>query len=507
MTKKGDFNNRVTFQSWWKNRNLLREYDWIIERTRYLDSSCNMTERIYHIYHDLWGIPDCKREDCVNKPNFNGFLSGYFDYCSSLCSTQCEKRNKKIVENIDYGKVQEKVKQTNLEKYGVEYYFQTEEAIKKIRETKLEKYGDDNYCNLEKIKQTNLEKYGVEYSWQAPEVIAKIQKKKTILYPQLRDKEWLRKENETKSITQISQELGCTYRTVFLWFERHNLEQNFFPHEWISQGKVEEFVRSIYLGEIISNDRSIISPKEIDILIPSKNIGIEYNGMYWHSGDKYRHKEKYLLCKEQGIRLLQFWDVEWNNQTDIVKSIIKTALGVSERIHARKTEIREVSNLDYRNFLNINHIQGYSVSPIRYGLYFNGELVSVVGFGKPRFTKEYDFELIRFANQLGYNVMGGFSKLLSHFGKNHSGSIQTFCDLRLFSGNVYESCGFSFSHYSDPGYVYYKRGMIKSRMYFQKHKLENIFENFDPNLTEEENLLRNGWVRVYDCGNSVYVLK
>ncbi len=49
-----------------------------------------------------------------------------------------------------------------------------------------------------------------------------------------------------------------------------------------------------------------------------------------------------------------------------------------------------------------------------------------------------------------------------------------------------------------------KNGKRFSRLQFQKHKLKNILENFDPNLTEWENMQLNGFDRIWDCGNLVF---
>jgi len=60
----------------------------------------------------------------------------------------------------------EKIKQTNLKKYGVEYFSQTNEFNDKIKQTSLEKFGSEHYSKtdeyMEKRTNTNLEKFGVE---------------------------------------------------------------------------------------------------------------------------------------------------------------------------------------------------------------------------------------------------------------------------------------------------------------------------------------------------------
>ena len=62
--------------------------------------------------------------------------------------------------------------------------------------------------------------------------------------------------------------------------------------------EIINFIKSIYDGEIIENNRHIISPMELDIYIPQKNLAIEFNGLYWHSElfrDKNYHFDKINL--------------------------------------------------------------------------------------------------------------------------------------------------------------------------------------------------------------------
>lgn len=71
---------------------------------------------------------------------------------------------------------------------------------------------------------------------------------------------------------------------------------------------------------------------------------------------------------------------------------------------------------------------------------------------------------------------------------------------------MYDKFGFTFSHNSSPGYVYYKGGVVKNRQEFQKHKLKDILPIFDESISEISNLKNNGWIRVFDCGQACYVL-
>jgi very-short-patch-repair endonuclease/Zn ribbon nucleic-acid-binding protein len=281
------------------------------------------------------------------------------------------------------------------------------------------------------------------------------------------------------------------------------------------------FIKSFFTRKIQENRKFNTNGMryELDIYIPSLKIGIEFDGLYWHSeskvGKKY-HINKTNFFKSKGIRVLHIFEDEWMNKKDIVKSKIRHILKSSnqEKVYARKCSIQEVSSNDRNIFLDKYHIQGRDSGSIRAGLYFKDELVSIMTLGKQRLslgmkkTKEGSFELIRFASSK--NVVGGFSKLLKYaISKYNIKQIKTFADLRYsdFNNNVYLTNGFKQTHISSPSYWYFKGAEMKRyhRFIFRKQEVAKKFkDNFNENLTEYENMKNNGYDRIWDCGNLVY---
>jgi hypothetical protein len=264
--------------------------------------------------------------------------------------------------------------------------------------------------------------------------------------------------------------------------------------------------------KVFSNKRDILNGKELDVFIPSHNLAIEFNGLYWHSEKQGKNKNYHLnktkKCQEQGIKLVHMFEDEWINKKEIVKSILKSKLGIyKEKIGARKCIVKEINNKIAFDFLENNHIQGGINSKYNYGLFFENELISIISISKSRFKKDC-LEITRFANKLNYSIIGGFSKLFSFFKKNNNfNRLKTYADIRYFDGKVYEKNGFVFSHCSNPNYYYLDKNYNKryNRIKFQKHKLKNLLENFNSSLTEWENMLNNGYDRIWNCGNKVYV--
>lgn len=276
----------------------------------------------------------------------------------------------------------------------------------------------------------------------------------------------------------------------------------------LKEKEVFEFISTTLKKEAVLGDRKVIKPKELDIYIPEYNLGIEFDGLFWHNNihvDKYYHYNKTTLAKEKKVSLIHIFEDEWDNKQEIVKSIIKSRLNLYDKIiYARNCILKEISKEEEKFFLNNNHIQGYVPSKICLGLYYENELISLMTFGKSRFNKNYKWELLRFVNKINYKVIGGASKL---FKKADLNNIISYCDLRYFSGNLYEKLGFSFFGQTQPNYYYVKNKIRYSRLKFQKHKLKNILENFNSSVTEEENMYNNGYTRIYDCGNLVFVKK
>ena len=261
---------------------------------------------------------------------------------------------------------------------------------------------------------------------------------------------------------------------------------------------------------VITNNRSIIPPLELDIYIPSHKLAIEFNGLYWHSDeflDKKYHLNKTKECEKIGIALIHIFEDEWIDKKEIVKSRLKNILGLTtNKIYARKCEIKEVSNNETKEFLIKNHIQGNIGAKVKLGLFFKKELVSLMTFGYRPMINSSEYEIIRFCNKLDTTVIGGAQKLLKFFIKKYNPKeITSYCDKRWSRGNLYEKLGFSFIKDSPPNFFYIINRKRHNRLQFQKHKL--IKNGFDPNKTASQIMLEEGIKKIYDCGSKKYYLK
>jgi len=272
--------------------------------------------------------------------------------------------------------------------------------------------------------------------------------------------------------------------------------------------EVLDYIKEIYKGKILENDRSL--GVEIDIYLPEIKLGIEYNGLYWHSSvhkDKNFHLNKTETCEKNNVQLIHIFANEWLEKKEIVKSILRSKMGLNkDKIFARKCEIREVPSKESNNFLEENHIQGKDNSPHRFGLYYKNKLVQLLTLKRTHRSKTKYLELKRSCTILNTSVVGGFSKLLKHTKNIFNEDIITFADRRYSSkDNAYNKIG-ELIDTIKPNHFYIEGLTLVSREKYQKHKLKDIFENYDPELTAIENCHINGIFQIYDCGNYKYLL-
>jgi len=243
------------------------------------------------------------------------------------------------------------------------------------------------------------------------------------------------------------------------------------------------------------------SKQELDMFLPEFNIAIEYSGIYWHSDTNGTpndyHLNKLHLAELSGIRLIQFWDYEWMHKEAIVKSIVLGSIGhFKHKIGARKLKVTYVKAKQAREFCDTNHIQGFRAGKVYVGLTNGSALLSLLIVSSAG-------EIIRFVNKINYAIPGAFSKLLSKVGK----PLFSFVDKRLFTGHSYQTCGFTYLYDTKPNYHYSLRGStLESRVKYQKHKLENKLKEYDPAITEVQNMHNNGYCRVFDCGHKKFEL-
>lgn len=414
--------------------------------------------------------------------------------------------------------MKEKSKATFLERYGVEHYSKTEAFKEKFIKTSLKRYGVTNPAKLpskrammsaglklaasEALKKrtaTNLERYGVNNPNQigkafVPEIYEKDSFEQLLLkYPMY-------------NTVQLEKELGVSKSVLYRYLNKFNLWHLVDKRKYASSYEYEiiDILKSIKPDLVINHaERSILNPYEIDIYLPEYNLGIEFNGSYWHSAEfktRTYHFDKTQKASEKGIQLYHIFEHEWLNETkkDIIVSQLRNLLKENKRIiYARNTIIKEVSKKESSLFLNTNHIMGDSKSSIKLGLYYNNELVELLTLGSAFYSNfKYEYEIKRLCTIKDTTVVGGFSKLLKHFIKEYKPKdIMSYVDFSKGTGKGYEKLGFELIGYTKPAalYISYELDDVITWDDIRRYKI-----NVDD--------LKEDYYKIYNNGNKKYYI-
>ena len=267
--------------------------------------------------------------------------------------------------------------------------------------------------------------------------------------------------------------------------------------------------------DIIIRDKNILDGKEIDIYIPSYKLGIEFNGILWHSeiynkNSRY-HLEKTLLAEKKGITLIQIFEDEYKMHKKLVLDKILNVLGLNTNkpsIYARNTVVKRIENKDeVKAFVNNNHVQGPAGYTVAYGAYSNDNLVAVMTFVNEGTT----WNLNRYCTDVNYRCPGVASKIFKHFINDYKpSSVKSFLDRRWCSStndNMYTKLGFKLDSVLKPDYKYTNgHGERKHKFGFRKQILNRKY-GLPLSMTESQMTKELGYYRIWDCGLFKYVWK
>lgn len=515
-TKTGKLDSNKCKDIWFVSNGLQKYLNEIYNRTSFLEDDVKLSVRINCVLQNIKEIPSCRV--CDNPVKWNKSTAMFQVLCSKKCMHLDVITRKKIEDTKEkrYGSSKynnrEKSKETCIKKFGVDNIFKLDGSLERFKQIKLERYGDCNYNNREKYKET-LQNSTVEKKNAFSKKISEIQH--NLFYQSCSDIVVFKylfvpfiKSNRNLTNQELADVLNISKAYLRKLFIQYGVYDIYIQH---NISLPENIIKDYFLRNSISfirNDRIVLDGKELDFYLPEHSLAIECNGVYWHSelngkGKKY-HLDKTQKCNENNIQLLHFFDSEILKNTDIVLSMISSKLGLSNRIYARKCKIMKIDMKTAKEFCINNHIQGYVPSKTKLGLYYKNKLVAVMTFGKSRFNKTYDWELLRFCNLSGYSVIGGASKLFTYFKRNYNGTILSYANKRWSNGNLYEKLNMTMLNESAPNYFYTKDyRVLESRNKYQKHKLKKLLE-YNKNVSEWENMKMNGYDRVWDCGNFVF---
>ena len=354
------------------------------------------------------------------------------------------------------------MRDTSTQRYGVDNFAKSDLFLKKSVETCRKKYGVDNAMQCEEIKQhlseSCMEKFGVAWSCM----------------------------REEAKLGGVGSDSGPNLSFLA------KLKQHFSDNDIKREFCVEKFNYDFKIGNNLI---------EID---PASTHNSTWGVYKSPPKEKTYHQQKSKLAKKHGYRCIHVWD--WDNIDAIVNLLLPR-----EKVFARNCSIQLVDKSIAEAYLSMYHIQSSAKSDISIGLYYKDTLVSLMTFGKPRYNKKYQYELVRYCAH--FNVVGGAEKLFRYFVKNYNPeSIVSYCDLSKFTGNTYEKLGFNRVGASiSKHWVSMKNGKHITDNLLRQHGFDQLlgaeYGYYGKGTSNEELMLKHNFVVVYDAGQATYVWK
>ena len=221
---------------------------------------------------------------------------------------------------------------------------------------------------------------------------------------------------------------------------------------------------------------------------------------------KIYHKTKTEIANNHNFKCIHIFD--WDDKNKIINLLANN----QKTIYGRLCSIKEIDKETSDEFLIKYHLQGTAKSTIKLGLFYKNELVSVMTFGKPRYNKNYEYELIRYCSNA--KVVGGAEKLFKYFIETYEpNSIISYCDLSKFSGNTYNKLNFKLLRKTAPSKHWYN---VRTKEHYTDallrqqgfSRLIHHCDAKDDNLVISNNrdlMIQAGFVEIYDCGQATYI--
>lgn len=363
--------------------------------------------------------------------------------------------------------------QVMLDKYGTTVPYKNERIKNRGIQTLVERYGVTSPAKLdfvkEKMKNTCLDKYGVEYVFQSSSF--RQAAKQTLI-----DKYGVENALQLSSKTsKLNKEIGKLL----------NVDSYEFPIET----KRYDMKKGNTLFEV---NPFVSHNSDVDFVFGIRDIDYHFN--------------KTNLARKYGYRCFNIWD--WDDLQKIQTLFCSDII----RIFARKCDVIHVDKNTSDSFLDAYHLQGKCQGDIiRVGLVYDNSLVGIMTFGNARYSNKAEIELLRLCYLPGYRIIGGSEKMFNFFcDVYHPNSIISYCDNSKFNGDVYVKLGFTKIYHGTPTAHWYNP---KNRKHFTDNLLRKrgvdqlIGTSYGKGYSNEKAMLENGFVRIYDCGQSTLLWK
>jgi len=441
------------------------------------------SEELYLIFHDIVSKPCCQ---FGNTARYDGFKKGYSILCSNKkcnCSAVLRYSNaKKTIADIE------------------NYYV---DIVKATKRTKQLRYNNPNYVNVDKMKATFIKKANNDLAYSSSRLhMTNLEhyNRSYILEHFISDNVFLLKE--MCDFYNISISYGNKLKQKYKIKEKNKREYIF------KENEINKFFNDIFR----ENDRRIIYPMEIDLVSDEYKLGIEYDGLMWHSSgisvySKFNNPNK--ICKHLmktdklesiGFQLFHIFENEWldNKKQLIWKSIISNKLNMNQTI-IKTYKIEHISLVDAKQFLDINHLEGFISANVFLGCISNEELLSIISFKK---IEENIYDITQICTKCNHVVLDGYKEIEDIFvNKYHPNILLGSSNRRWDNGSIFEELNFDFIQNSKPTVFFFRK---PDYVLYTESEISMRLETIDDTLSLTENAFRQNFRKILDSGNKYY---
>jgi hypothetical protein len=404
--------------------------------------------------------------------------------------------------------IKQKIKNITIEKYGVENISHLQETKDKIIAAHMALGGTSCYLQSEKgrekSKATSQKHYGTDHPMQNPELRKKRDDTTEVTHGVRNPMQSIRIRKKQTDAVMAKYGVGNVSQVPEIKQKKlESLHEVWKDSQWRSKAEMDIQQWLLSLGVVTTH--AAIDGKEIDIFSEKHKVGIEYNGMYFHSaekkGKKY-HLEKTETAEAQGVRLIHIWEHWWRDRQPQVKNFLRSVFGLNNVVYARKTEIRVIDNYVAWNFIVHHHIQLPKKSTrLALGVFFQERLIAVATFSNHHRKGDLEIVLDRFCCDEETNIVGGLSKLSKFAARHFQQPIFTWADRCISQGNGYLKAGWVLVDTLSVDYFYWDP---KQQVAISKQSRQKKTVNTPLGMTEAEHAQLDGLYVMYDCGKQKY---
>ena len=256
------------------------------------------------------------------------------------------------------------------QKYGVDNVFRTDAIKQKIKETNLKRYGVNCYLKTKEARELRAKSQFDE----AVEKIASILNGFSTF--KMLDSRIRPNLDKFKGGKETFAKIACTCLKCGKNYETNARRVQRCPDcyscDWSngtskSEKEIVDYINSIYSGEIIENDRRVLYPKELDIYLPDLKLAIEFDGDYYHGASSREYFQemkkvatyKQTKCYKLGIYLITIKECEFLKDKERYFKLLKRAIK-PKTVELSKCEIHKINENQFKIFFNKEQIAGVS---------------------------------------------------------------------------------------------------------------------------------------------------